>query len=292
MSDIQELQQKLADLEASLAQVKEAIEVATEKKEFEQIKEVLFSDKWPVAANKNLICNPENEADKVERGRGVFELMVETDIAGKKFLDFGCGEGHSAAYAATRNPELVVGYDIKNGWEKLAPVDKLMLTTNWDEVVKNGPYDVILVYDVIDHLVDKKPLEVMKDLHAILADKGNLYLRAHPFTSRHALHNYHDLNKGYIQLVLSEDELKQVLPSTKYIEWNNAKVVTPIATYKKLFEDAGFEIMNTRPVRDTVDPFFKTPLISKRIIDTVKFKDFPEFQCGIQFLDQNLRKSI
>jgi 2-polyprenyl-3-methyl-5-hydroxy-6-metoxy-1,4-benzoquinol methylase len=290
MSDLDALQEKLKQLEAALADVKASINSATQAEDFDQIKEILFSDKWPAAANKNLICDPENENDKVERGRGVIELMVETNLEGKKFLDFGCGEGHCALYAASHKPTISVGYDIKEtGWEG-HKADNLLLTTEWAEVAKHAPYDAILVYDVIDHLEDKKPIEVMKQLNDVLATDGRIYLRAHPFTSRHALHNYHDLNKGYIQLVFSPEELKSLMPDAKYVDWNQGNVMTPLATYKKLFNDTSLEIVNTRPVKDTVEPFFKAPLLAKKIIKTVGFNVFPEFQMGLQFIDYVLKK--
>lgn len=296
MPDLEQLQQTLAQLEATLAEVKASIEtIQNQDQDFAQLKEIALSDKWPVAANKNLICDPESEPDKIERGRGIVELMVEKDLEGKKFLDFGCGEGHCAVYAASRKPVISIGYDIKEdgGWEKHRlehKLGKLVLSTKWDDVMKHAPYDIVIVYDVIDHLEGQQPLEAMKLINVILASGGNVYLRAHPFTSRHAMHNYHDLNRGYLHLVFSQEELKQLMPNPKYVEWHQAKVVTPLMTYKQLFDDSGFEIVNTRPVKDSVEPFFKTPSIAKRIINTVKLKDFPEFQMSMQFLDYCLSK--
>lgn len=293
MPDLEQLQKTVEQLEATLAQVKQAIVEANAApvENFEQLKELLLTDGWPVAANKNLICDPENAADKVERGRGVVELMVETDLAGKKFLDYGCGEGHCAAYAASRNPLIAVGYDVKaKGWDQHSGLDKLVMTTNWDEVVKRGPFDAILSYDVIDHLESMSPVDALKQLHNVLADDGRIYLRTHPFTSRHALHNYHDLNKGYIQLAFSEEELKALLPDAKYIEWNTGKVATPLASYKTFFDEANLEILNTRPVKDVVEPFFKAPALANRIMKAINFKQFPEFQMGMQFIDYVLKK--
>lgn len=296
MPDLQEMQDTIAKLEVTLAQMKSSLASATPSStppegSFEQLKELLMSDKWPVAANKNLICDPSNETDKIERGRGVVELMVEVDLANKKFLDYGCGEGHSAVYAATRNPTIAVGYDLKNqGWDA-HKADKLLLTTNWDDVVANAPYDAILLFDVIDHLEGSDtPTTTLEKVRSILAHDGKIYLRVHPFMSRHALHNYHDLNKGFIQLVFTPDELKLLLPDAKFVEWNQGHVTTPLASYKKIFDDAALEIVNTRPVKDTVEPFFKAPSIAKRIMDTTNFQQLPEFQMGMQFIDYVLKK--
>ena len=61
---------------------------------FESLKKALFSSRWPEAVNPNLICNPNSETDKKERGVGIIELIVEENIKNGKFLDYGCGEGH------------------------------------------------------------------------------------------------------------------------------------------------------------------------------------------------------
>lgn len=298
MPDLQKLKESILKAEAALAEARRALSdepvappVPAEQESFENLKEVLMSDKWPVAANKTLVCDPDNETDKVERSRGVVELMIEGDLTGKKFLDFGCGEGHSAAYVSTKGATLSVGFDINSkGWENRTTVDNFKLTQNWDDVVANGPYDYILVFDVLDHIQGTTPTEALKKLRAVLSDTGRIYVRTHPFTARHAMHNYHHLNKGYIHLVFTPEETEALLEGGKHVE-PNIGVKLPLATYKKWFEDSNLEIVNSRPVKDTVEPFFKTPAIANRINKNLGFDQFPEFQMGMQFIDYSLKKS-
>ena len=69
--------------------------------QFEELKKALFSDKWPVAVNPNLICDPNSSEDKKERGIGILELIIEDQLTKEsKFLDFGCGEGHCVTSAS------------------------------------------------------------------------------------------------------------------------------------------------------------------------------------------------
>lgn len=296
MPDLTKAQDALKKAETAIAELKAALTdkpaETSSQDSFDTLKAVLNTDKWPVCANRNLVCDPNNEAAKIQRGRGVVELMVEGDLTNKKFLDFGCGEGHSAAYAASKSVTLSVGYDITSrGWEsRTAP--NLKLTDKWEEVVANGPYDAILVFDVIDHLVSATAEEVLLKVKSVLADTGRVYLRVHPFMSRHANHTYHDLNKGWIHLVFTEDEMKTLLPDPKHIEPNTGGVKFPLVTYKRYFDHAGLEIADgkTRPVKDTIDPFFKTPAIAQRIAANVGMPNMPDFQMSIAFIDYVLKK--
>ena len=93
--------------------------------------------------------------DGAASGRG--DLFVDSVVQTSKtrhggaVLDFGCGEGHvvvKASATAARS----IGFDIvKTGvhdWEKSG---KYLLTRNFDKVINSGPYDIILLYDVLDH---------------------------------------------------------------------------------------------------------------------------------------------
>lgn len=299
MPNLVKVNEALVKAEAALAELRSALneqetivvpQTPMPEETFETLKAVLDSDRWPVCANKNLICDPNDDAAKVQRGRGVVELMVEGELAGKHFLDIGCGEGHAAAYAATKGTALSVGYDVlaKNWENKVA--NNLKLTTQWEEVVNLGPYNSILIFDVIDHLVNETAVEVLQKAASVLATDGRIYIRTHPFTSRHATHNYHDLNKGWIHLVFNDEELSKLIPDPKHLEPNTGGVKFPFATYKNYFDQAGLEIVNNRPVKDNVEPFFQAPAIANRIIKNLGMKEFPDFQLSMQFIDYNLRK--
>src|SRR4051812_30389746 len=82
--------------------------------DFDSLKKALLSNKWPAAVPAALICDPEIESNKVERGQGVMQMLIEEDKRNLRFLDYGCGEGHCAAAAADSGAAVSVGFDIKD----------------------------------------------------------------------------------------------------------------------------------------------------------------------------------
>lgn len=257
---------------------------------FEQLKKAVESDKWPEAVNPNLICNPDSEDDKVERARGIVELMIEDDLKDLRFLDFGCGEGHAAVVAKEYSPAMSVGFDIKANpkWNEFPDNPNVRLTTDFEQVKELGPYNVILLFDVIDHAENESPVNMLAKCKSVLAPGGKIYMRTHPFTSRHATHHYHTLNKAFIHLVFSPEELNQLVPDAKHAELRNIGVVYPIKTYGEFITNAGLKIVTKREVTEKVEPFFRIPKIAERIMKSAKQNKFPDFQMGMQFIDYNL----
>lgn len=304
MPDLQKVNESLEAAVQSLLELKKALnsesptvvaqnipptepQTQEEYNTFESLKNALNGDKWPAAVNPNLICDPNSAQDIEERARGIIELMIEEDLKGKKFLDYGCGDGSVVNLSREYNTALSVGYDIVHRtWKQ---VSGTMISSSFDDIKEQGPYDVILLFDVIDHLKTENPLQVLKKLKDILSPEGRIYMRCHPFTSRHATHLYHDLNKAYIHLVFSPEEIKQIIPQSNYEE-HNIGVVYPIKTYTDYVAEAGLNVINRRDLTEKVENFFKIPKIAERIIRNIKFDNFPEFQMSLQFIDFVLSK--
>jgi len=257
-----------------------------EEATFEELVAALKSERWPDAVNKHLICDHTNPQEKMARGRGVLELMVGGDVADLKFLDFGCGEGYSTQVAANKKAKLSVGYDVNQATSWTNSQENLIFTTDWEKVKENGPYNIILCFDVIDHS-HETPAELLKKMKSVLTEDGKIYLRTHPWTSRHANHFYHNINKAYIHLVFSEDELKQIDPSwgqgTQY-EFN-VGYTKPIITYKNMIASAGLEVEHMREMKEEVEHFFSTPKIANRIKKATNMTEYPEFKMSLQFID-------
>jgi hypothetical protein len=72
----------------------DVIAVASLRPDTELLEPLLKSDQWPQAVNEYLICDLNSEDDKDARAQGIIAAMIDPDLTGKKFLDFGCGEGH------------------------------------------------------------------------------------------------------------------------------------------------------------------------------------------------------
>lgn len=259
---------------------------------FDALKKALQSDKWPEAVNPNLICDPNNDADKVERGRGIIELMIEEDLKGLKILDIGCGEGHTASISTEYGTTMSVGYDIVESerWAGFAADKKnLLYTTDFEKVKEQGPFDVIVIFDVLDHIKGETPVALLEKAKSVLSDEGKIYMRCHPFTSRHATHLYHDINKAYVHLVFSDEELAELVPSSEHQE-DSIRVIYPVKTYTEFVDQAGLKIGNRRDITERVEPFFKIPKIAERIMKNTQTTKFPDFQLTLQFIDFVLKK--
>jgi len=277
-------------------------ELVGQSSDFITLKSLLASDSWPAAIDPHLICGNDSEVDKISRAESILELLVEKDLKDKRFLDFGCGEGHVSYKALVQDPVVSVGYDIAHyeSWQNFGPGDgKLFYTTSLEEVKTHAPYDIILAYDVIDHVNRETAVELLMEMKELLDVNGTLYMRAHPFCSRHATHLYHTINKAYVHLVFNKQELMEL----GYESPETARVTFPIAQYGDLIKRAGLHVSHNNILREKVESFFKkNALIKERIrmnfketsdkhIDKhIKAGGFPEFQCEQQFLDFVIKK--
>lgn len=257
--------------------------------DFEQVKKMLESDAWARAVDPALICDITSENDKIERGRGIIEFSIDKNLEGLKFLDFGCGEGYSVN-AVQDKAAKAVGYDIKNfGWDKF--VGNMVFTTSFDDVIKHGPYDVILMFDVLDHLQEESPINVLTKLKNVMHNESLIYCHVHPYTSKHATHLYHTINKAYLHLVFSPEELQQIVKDSPMQEFNIG-VKYPLKTYASYFINAGLDVVSKKEHAESVDKFFWQPIIANRIQSNLDMPgNFPEFQLSIQFIDYVLKKA-
>jgi len=264
-----------------------------ESEEFKVLKSLLDLTDWPEAVFGAQIADENSESDKAERAEGVSDMLLPP-FSGKKFLDFGCGEGHVAKYVS-REAAISIGYDIVRN--KLSQFDwenkdgSFLLTTDFEKVVSEGPYDIVMIYDVLDHS-SEDPSEVLLKAKSVLAEDGKIYMRCHPWTGRHGGHAYRKINKAFVHLVLEEDELEEMGVSLEH----NGKVLFPISTYNKAIEEAGLA-RESEPEVDTqeVESFFKdNSLVKARILKAFGLNEWtaerPVFQMSQCFLDYVLKK--
>lgn len=177
----------------------------------------------------------------------------------------------------------------------------MTLTTSWKEVVKKAPYDIIMLYDVLDHIEGpvSNIAKELKNIKSILRPGGSVYVRCHPFCSRHGTHLYQKINKAFIHLIFTEEELEK-LGYGKEFQLPTRKIIHPIITYNEWFKTANFQLYKRDHVyREAVEPFFENiPLVAKRIKDHWKDssdknlksgKGFPRIQLEQQFVDYILK---
>ena len=204
--------------------------------------------------------------------------------------------------AIEKKPLLSVGYDLHPfPWEKLGVNGPHRLTNQWPNVVEDGPFDVVLLYDVLDHVEGDPgdPVEVLRQVKSIMKPGGRAYIRCHPWCSRTATHLYKKINKAFMHLIFSEEELTA-------LGYGNglkcAKIIHPHATYKKWFNDVGLDLISENGIQENVEEIFtQNRAMNERIKANWKGvsidpelaagKSFPSFQLRLCFIDYSLRNS-
>jgi len=243
---------------------------------------LLKSEEWPEAVPQFLICE-DNELDKKERAEGILDFMDVSNVTGKKFLDFGCGEGHVAVQAAGVASKSI-GYDIiPSGVLSWEGEGDSFLTTDFNKVLANGPYDFISLHDVLDHA--QNPVDVLNQVKSVCSPDTKVFVRFHPWIGRHASHLYRQINKAWIHVFFTEEEIQAMGYKMEYVN----KTYFPMASQKKWFDDAGFKVLSTDVTKTAVEPFFRRPELKSRIPN--QFKEFPEWQMCQAFNDYVIKTS-
>lgn len=258
--------------------------------DFDILKDLLYSEEWPEAVLEFQIANKDSEPDKCDRAEGILDALVEENLNNKNFLDFGCGEGHVCKYAANFT-SVSIGYDILCSgdleWEN--ENKNYFLTKNLNKVVEKSPFDIILIHDVLDHSTD--PLDILIQSKNLLKENGTIYLRTHPWCARHGTHFYRNINKAFINLVFSEQELNTLgLKNNQII-----KNIYPIKYYNNIIKNSNLKIKKFETENQEVEDFFKNnELVKNRILKNWNLSKWnqkcPEFQMQQCFLDFILTK--
>jgi 2-polyprenyl-3-methyl-5-hydroxy-6-metoxy-1,4-benzoquinol methylase len=251
------------------------------QKEFEELRSSINRDDWPNAVDPELICD--NEEKTAERSAGILDLLIGEHLKGKSFLDYGCGDGSVVFTARSHETRLSIGYDIDLSKIKYEGE----FTSEFEEIKRKGPYDVILIHDVLDHAIKLDPIQILIQAKSVLAYGGRIYVRNHPWCSRHGAHLYEKKNKAFLQLVFDSSELVRI---GGLVPEQNVKIMRPIETYRHWFVESGLTIVCETPIRDAIEPFFRTPSIAT---DRIKahFEDEADMknQLEISFVEYILR---
>ncbi len=248
----------IANIEHNLALIKELLgkpQVDISDERLIHLNKLTNIDSWPEAIDKSDIAEDTVE-HQIDRARIVLDTILDESLEGKNFLDFGCGQGYFVREAASRGAT-AIGYDlIDHNW------GSDYFTTNLDSLKPNS-FDVILLYDVIDHIVDvPDPIVVMERIRSLLKKHGTVYVRCHPWTSKHATHLPKiGLNKAFIHLFMKWEELEAL----GYKQIPTRTETNPIAAYRYWFKN--FKILDERMHREPVSDFFFVPSFKQLIID-------------------------
>jgi 2-polyprenyl-3-methyl-5-hydroxy-6-metoxy-1,4-benzoquinol methylase len=267
--------------------------------DFVQLQQCLAA--WPDATPPDRVVPDDSEGAQAHRGVGILAILVPDDLRGKRFLDFGCGDGF-VVQAAEGTADVAAGYDIAESprWGNMPTSLTSIVTTNFETVGAQGPFDIVLLHDVLDHCKD--PVRVLRDAASVCSAGGRLVIRCHPWCGRHGGHLYKQMNKAYLQLVFSGAELRQLGLTPLPVTEQPSRLLHPLAAYEAWFKAAGFtpEQVSEKDVTQTrVEQFFiETDVVAKRLKrHWTVYSDRPEtsapafaptFQMGQSFVDYEI----
>jgi hypothetical protein len=200
---------------------------------------LITSSDWPPAVNPFLICK--EECDELKKAEAILELMINEPLDNKTFLQISLGKPYCADLAPNYGAKISDGIDL-----------------NTSKLTINQNYDLILLFDVLDHVNDFQ--QIFKKIKNYVNPQGFVYVRFHPFNSRHATHDY-VLNKAYSHFFLNRSPLKHNGPKD----------------YKKLIDVCGFKIVYEREYPVQLEDFFingKGKIIKKFSPQTIQFIDY------------------
>ena len=274
----------------------EPVSITEKTKETASLRLLCKKGNWPEAIPEELICADDYDS-RTFRAFGIIEQYLQIDLTDKKFLDFGCGDGLVAEVALNFGASLSVGYDIKSDdlWNKINKKDNLIVTTYFDDIV-GYKFDYILINDVIDHCDD--PYEIFEKATNLLADDGYIFCRCHPWTSRHGTHIYKKLNKAFVHIIFSEDELAKFdidpLPTKRILD--------PLGNYQEILKSTNLEIVTEKITTTPVEMLFSLEPAIVRRIKNLWIEDgnnpyadginFPREILEMDFVDYVLKKKI
>ena len=238
--------------------VNEAAKAAREK----HVKDLMSIDCWPEAVPEQLVAEKTKE-DQINRANMVLDWTIERPIEGLDFLDFGCGEGWVTKEVLNRGAKTSTGYDIceNENWKE---INEVKFTTEFSDLNQGG-YDVILLYDVLDHCKDV--VGVMQSVKSLLKYNGGVvYVRCHPWTSKHAIHSYKQgLNKAFVHLFLTWEEIKGLLGEGQEPMFTRQEI-DPLKAYRWWFHE--FNIVKEKCIKNReISDFFLVEEFKNLVID-------------------------
>lgn len=266
MVDQEALEQQIASVKSHLAFL-ESLRLTTEPRPIAKksdrenvLKKLLLSQKWPRAIEPLNLCNPYSDIEKIQRGTNLLEHLTDRQLSFSRFLDFGCGEGHVAYAASSLCTDLAVGYDIKDqGWCRFPAKSNLHFSASKDLVESMSPFDIIFIHDVIDH--DRDPIESLQWLRKLCSMHGRVYLRCHPYYSRHGCHGYQKLNRAFCHIFFDFEELKS-------FGWDGIwanPLKQPIQQYREWISETGWNIISEKLHKKEAENFFtKIPYLNQK----------------------------
>lgn len=192
-------------------------------------------------------------------------------LKGKKVLDFGCGEGTSAAGIALLHGATVHGVDINREAEACADFLKSRLnaemppTLSFQEITPGGAidgndYDCIFSWSVFEHVNNRIYADVLADLYQRLKPGGLFFMQIAPlYFSPEGSHLWAIGYENWEHLTNQHSDVLADLSAAQLDEEARTRLVAMFETLNRVtaddiisrFQGAGFELLKEQ--RDQVD---------------------------------------
>lgn len=205
---------------------------------------------------------------------------IDTDIKGKKILDYGCGYGGISLALDKFSPELIYGIDIsREGIEyaKKEAESKGIKTASF--IVYDGkkvPYkdnffDTILLYDVVEHLQD--PEYTLIEIKRILKKGGSVYIITFPWCHPYGAHLWFKLTAPWTHLIFPERIVTEFIYGSPR-EWNKTGLnKMSIKRLNNLIKKTGFVFDFRRyESKKIFAPFKNIPFLNEFLVSLVIMK--------------------
>jgi 2-polyprenyl-3-methyl-5-hydroxy-6-metoxy-1,4-benzoquinol methylase len=248
--------------------------------EFSTIRKMAEGDQWPQAV-ENIVRDENYQRAKAA---AIIDMVVIEPITGKRVLDYGCGSGYLTNAIKERGASLAVGYDVKASEHrepsKVFTKDKLV-------VANNAPYDFIIVYDVLDHCED--PITVLKHIEDLCLPHTKVFIRNHPFCSRHGKHMFTTMNKAFLHMFFDDMELVRLCGNSGEF---TRPVLRPLFEYRAWLAQSNFNVELETASTTPIEQYFLKPenyLLRDKILARYE-NDDPTRHMQIDFVDYVLRK--
>jgi len=183
------------------------------------MKEELFRDYWKKGP---IPVMPREKFDTIEqyveylKHLAAYALFTKEFVAGKKVLEIGCGTGYGADYLS-KSASNIVAIDIREGGisycqDKYGKDNLIFMQADGLKLpFKNESFDVVLSFQVIEHIEPKMVLNYLSEIKRVLKRDGvflistpNSRLRLLPFQKPWNPEHVKEYNDEELKKLLSE----------------------------------------------------------------------------------------
>ncbi|WP_352418093.1 class I SAM-dependent methyltransferase [Proteiniborus sp.] len=152
---------------------------------------------WDNVFSQYTEYNPTHKIQVQEIEDGVTWLVENS----KSTIDFGCGGGRVMLRCLDKGMEYVYGIDLCNNAIEIAK--KVIEKCNYEEKAKvvcdgleklydiaDNSYESAILFNIIDNLIPKDSIELIKNIHRIVKPNGKILLKLNPYITKQKREEY------------------------------------------------------------------------------------------------------